>query len=225
MELYEAVGRQIHELRVSEGSGEISQITLEQLSSALSNLGVDIKRAALSNIERGIARPSLSMLFAIAAALGGLKGKPIQLRDFFPENGTVEITPLWSCTGSQLQDFMNGHPVTSDLPISPKTSATSFPPSLRRATKRVNHLLNDWRANPAPQQFDISADYLTQLITQKYGKTLDDEAISRATRSGKSRDEVTWQAKGRQTAIIVEELVQEIDSTWHKKPYSHRNNQ
>ncbi|MGO3358593.1 MAG: helix-turn-helix domain-containing protein [Bifidobacterium crudilactis] len=223
MELYEAVGRRIHELRVSEGSGEISQITLEQLSSALSDFGVDIKRAALSNIERGIARPSLSMLLAIAAALGKLKEKPIQLRDFFPGKGTVEITPLWSSTGSQLQDFMNGHPVTSDLPISPKTSATSFSPSLRRATKRVNHLLNDWRDNAAPQQFDISADYLKQLITRRYGRTLDEEAIARATKSSKSRDDVTWQAKGRQTAKIIEELVREIDSTWCKKPYSHKN--
>jgi transcriptional regulator with XRE-family HTH domain len=222
MELYKAIGKRIHELRVSGGSGEISQITLEQLSNALSDLGVDIKRAALSNIERGIARPSLSMLLAIAAALGKLKNTSIQLRDFFPGKGTVEITPLWSCTGSQLQDFMNGHPVTSDLPISPKTSAASFSPSLRRATERVNHLLNDWRDNAAPQHFDISADYLTQLITQKYGKTLDDEAISRAAKNAKSRDEITWQAKGRQTATIIEELVREIDSTWRKKPYSHK---
>lgn len=222
MDLYEAVGKQIHELRVSEGSGEISQITLEQLSNALSDQGVDIKRVALSNIERGIARPSISMLFAIAAALSNLKGTPIRLRDLFPRRGTIEITSLWSCTGSQLQDFVNGHPVTSDLPVSAKTSSTSFTPSLMRATKRVNHLLNDFRANAAPQQFDISVDSLKQLIARKYGRTLDEEAILRAAKNGKSRDDVTWQAKGRQTAIIIEELVREIDDTWRKKPYSHK---
>ncbi|MEE8737913.1 MAG: helix-turn-helix transcriptional regulator [Bifidobacterium sp.] len=222
MDLYEAVGKQIHELRVSEGSGEISQITLEQLSNALSDQGVDIKRVALSNIERGIARPSISMLFAIAATLSNLKGTPIRLRDLFPRRGTIEITSLWSCTGSQLQDFVNGHPVTSDLPVSAKTSSTSFTPSLMRATKRVNHLLNDFRANAAPQQFDISVDSLKQLIARKYGRTLDEEAILRAAKNGKSRDDVTWQAKGRQTAIIIEELVREIDDTWRKKPYSHK---
>lgn len=222
MDLYTAVGKRIHELRTSGGAGELSQITLEQLSNALSDLGIEIKRAALSNVERGIAKPSLSLLFAIAAALSKLKDTSIQLRDFFPENETIQITSLWSCEGSQLQDFVDGHPVTSELPITLNNAATPLSKSLLRATKSVNYLLNKRRATPASKHFNIQADELKDLIAEKYeGRSLDEEAIARATKGGKSPDDVTWQAKGRQTAIIIEELVQEIDSTWKKKAYRH----
>jgi transcriptional regulator with XRE-family HTH domain len=222
MDLYKAVGKRIHELRTSGGTGELSQITLEQLSNALSDLGINIKRTALSNVERGIARPSLSLLFSIAAALSKLKDTSIQLRDFFPDNETIQITSLWSCEGSQLQDFVDGHPVTSDLPIAPNNATTPLSKSLLRATKSVNHLLNKRRANPAPEHFDKTAEELKEIIDKKYkGKSLDEEAIARATKGGKSRDDITWQAKGRQTAIIIEELVREIDGTWKKKAYRH----
>ena len=103
----EAAGRNARALRLGAG------VKLDDFALAAKSYGLPWTSGRVGDFESGRASPSLPTLYAVAAALGQVIGRPVSLVELFAGEGSVQINEKLSVKLSVLRDALSGDRVTT----------------------------------------------------------------------------------------------------------------
>lgn len=171
-----AFGDRLRQLR------EASGVTQDQLARAISRAGLSWTRARVGQVEAGDCGPDLAAMFAVAAALGELSGRPLKLADLLPESDAGEHV-------ARLRDALAGEPVRRPAGAIGRVSDPRRDPGWGQIEDRVAADLG-----PGSESIVLSA------AVRLYGRS------GSAERDNRAGDGATPQKRGRAARAVIAEL-------------------
>ena len=168
--LAQVVGAHARELRISAGK------KLEDVADAARNYGLPWSTGRVGDFEAGRAAPNLATLFAAAAALGDVVGRPVSLSELCAGKGQVQINDELSVPLSKLRAAVSGEPVS----VKPQKKSTKSTPATPASVKlgpaetlAATRILMRFRESDSRMCKNIGVDTMTGAwaMGELWGKT------------------------------------------------------
>lgn len=110
MSVSEVAGAEARKLRQDAGK------SLEDVARAVRSYGLPWSTGRVGDFESGRAGPDMRTLLVVAAALGTVIGRPVELADLFAGSGDVAITDVVTIKRAVLRATLAGQAVKLPLP-------------------------------------------------------------------------------------------------------------
>jgi transcriptional regulator with XRE-family HTH domain len=181
MSLNEAAGKSARAIRLDAG------VTLEEVAKAARHYGLKWATNKVGDFEAGRVSASLATIYALAAALTDVTGRPVTLGDLFAEPGRVAINERLTVDVVKVKDAVSGKPVAatmSDLPSERgridqavaelEAEQDAWPKSLQKVSRgRYRAVLADFSDSDArlAKALDVGRSTAAAAMAAAWGKT------------------------------------------------------